>query len=265
MPHASTALPPKIRKAMLRSGESPASLNRRLLAHGDPLTGEIYAGVGLADFPAPFSRFAVDLNRGREEDGPDGVIRPWDFDKRPFYAPGEEPDAAERERRLAAYWDPYHRALAERLARGDARMLWDGHSLSGTGPALGPDQGRRRPLLCLGNHGDAEGNPLPDRPPTFSPAAMRGLRDAAKISLAVAFPDWPDDDLCRLNDPFESGYLNYHYSHPDRDPPIPAILCEINRDSYWNEITQTPLEDGYWRWETVLHPLMAAAADLASL
>jgi N-formylglutamate amidohydrolase len=263
MPHASSILPPEIRNTQLRSGESPEALDLRLLAQGDPFTGELYAGFGVAEFPAPYSRFAVDLNRGRQERGPDGVIRPWDFDQRSFYAHGEEPDEKESLRRLTAYWDPYHNAIATRLKESDIRLLWDGHSLSGTGPALGPDQGRPRPLLCLGNHGDSQGQPLPDRPPSYSPLKLRQLRDAALPLLQKAFPQWPTEGLCKLNDPFESGFVNFHYSHPETPHRVPALLCEINRDSYWNEVESCPLPGAIEQWRKVLPELMAWAVEMA--
>jgi N-formylglutamate deformylase len=57
-----------------------------------------------------------------------------------LYRPGLEPDAAERERRVATYWRPYHDALAAELARLRERhghvVLFDAHSIRSELPWL---------------------------------------------------------------------------------------------------------------------------------
>src|SRR5690348_17142072 len=70
------------------------------------------------------SRYVVDLNRpadgqalypGRRETG---LVSTIGFDGEPLYLASEhEPDAAEIQRRIDAYWRPYHQALQQELAR----------------------------------------------------------------------------------------------------------------------------------------------------
>ncbi len=62
------------------------------------------------------------------------------FDGEPLYAPGAEPDAAALAARRAAYFDPYHKALADELARLRGRhsrvVLYDCHSIRSLIPRL---------------------------------------------------------------------------------------------------------------------------------
>ena len=93
-----------------------------------------------------FSRYAIDLNRPRD-DAPmypgvnnTGLVPTRFFSGDPLYLEGQEPDAAEIAARAAIYWQPYHDALAAELARlrdvhGHA-VLFDAHSIQSQLPWL---------------------------------------------------------------------------------------------------------------------------------
>src|SRR6185436_4210913 len=118
-----------------------------------------------------------------------------------------------RELRLLQYYDPFHRALERALDDGKIRFFIDGHSMTASGPALGPDQGKPRPAICIGNFGDAEGNELAG-PVSCPPKLARRVRDLCGELLAgvLAEPGAPQGVL--LNNPFDGGYILRRYSQP---------------------------------------------------
>ncbi|MES2714732.1 MAG: N-formylglutamate deformylase [Pseudomonadota bacterium] len=92
------------------------------------------------------SRYLVDLNRP-PENAPmypginnTGLCPATFFTGEPLYRDGQAPDATEVAQRVAAYWRPYHAALAGELARLQARhgqvVLFDGHSIKSELPWL---------------------------------------------------------------------------------------------------------------------------------
>jgi N-formylglutamate deformylase len=92
------------------------------------------------------SRYLIDLNRS-PDDAPmypgrnNTALCPLThFTGEPIYRAGQEPDATEVARRVAAYWRPYHAALAEALATARAQhghaVLFDAHSIKSELPWL---------------------------------------------------------------------------------------------------------------------------------
>jgi N-formylglutamate deformylase len=110
---------------------------------------ELYAFV--KDFGASllvprYSRYVIDLNRPPENTPMYAGVNNTElcptrfFSGDPLYGDGHVPDTAEVERRRGAYWQPYHDALANELARIKAQhghaVLWDGHSIKSELPWL---------------------------------------------------------------------------------------------------------------------------------
>ena len=89
------------------------------------------------------------------------------------------------------------------------------------GPPLAKDAGRRRPLVCLGNHGDSMGEPRRGRLVSCPPAWVR--------SLAAQFRDrFPEGEVA-INRPFPGGFTPMaHYWHRG----IPWVAVELNRGLY---------------------------------
>jgi len=252
LPHCSGDVPPEIFARMRECGEPEADLRRRIFSEGDPFTDRIYDLPASAVLSAPFSRFTVDLNRARDEGGPNGVVKATDFQMRPLYAPDHVVYAAERERRLRAYYDPFHGAVDQRLRQGGIRLLLDGHSMTGKGPALGPDAGKPRPALCLCNLGDTNGHPPRTQPVSLDPALARAARDHAAQAVAVAFPHWPADGRALLNDPFEGGHILRRYTDPAYPARVPGLMLEINRALYLDEEKLEPLLGAVEAWRKVV-------------
>lgn len=104
------------------------------------------AAMGAGLIVPQYSRFLIDLNRGPDNrpmyaGANNTELCPTRFfTGEPIYREGQEPDADEIARRRATYWQPYHDALGQELARLKARhghaILFDGHSIKSTLPWL---------------------------------------------------------------------------------------------------------------------------------
>jgi N-formylglutamate deformylase len=260
VPHAGVGMPESIRQAMLRTGEDPSGLARRLLDGADPFTDLIYAWPeARARVMTPVSRFVVDVNRSRDADGPNGVIKRHDFDFKPFYVSGHVFSKIECEERLHAFWDPFYVAVDACLRENDIQLLIDGHSMSAIGPTLGPDEGSPRPALCLGVTVERDGGPSPTCPPSVARAAAA----AAEAEIARLFPDWPADRRVRLDDPFDGGHIARHFTQNDYDQAVPGIMLECNRGLYLNETTLAPKAEGMAKFTLITQA--AAQAALVAL
>lgn len=245
-PHSSGDVPAWIMAQMLETGEPETDLRRRLLGQGDPYTDLIFhLPEARLTLNAPGSRFVADLNRDRDEGGENGVIKLTDFDRKPFYCDGFVLSAEDREMRLSQYYDPYHRALAAAFLGGGFQFFIDGHSMTAQGPSLGPDQGKPRPAICLGNFGDPQGEPVSD-PVSCAPDLARQARSHLEALLAElglqsgggdSQPGFPRGVL--LNQPFDGGHILRKYSRAPYS--VPGLMVEVNRDLYLDEATLEPL------------------------
>ena len=129
---------------------------------GDPVTSRIYdfADRVTVQLVMEYYRAVVDLNREPDDiapANPDGVIKSHTCYNVEVYKPGRLPDEALKKTLLERYYFPYHRALAEAIARKDVRLGVDCHSMAAVSPPIEKDAGRARPVICLGNLGDAVG------------------------------------------------------------------------------------------------------------
>jgi N-formylglutamate deformylase len=92
------------------------------------------------------SRYLIDLNRPSENtpmyagQNNTELCPTRHFTGEPLYREGQAPDAAEIQRRVATYWQPYHAALGNELARLKAEhghaVLFDAHSIKSELPWL---------------------------------------------------------------------------------------------------------------------------------
>ena len=155
LPHVGTALPEALRPRLVDAALAVPDTDWHL----ERLYG-FARDQGVTVLVPAHSRYVVDLNRP-PEDVPmypgannTGLCPRHDFTGTPIYRAGQEPDAAEVNARVEAYWRPYHAALAQELARLRARhghvVLFDGHSIRGELPWLFEG---RLPDLNLGTAG----------------------------------------------------------------------------------------------------------------
>ncbi|MHA6346597.1 N-formylglutamate deformylase [Roseivivax sp. CAU 1761] len=238
VPHAGVALPAGLRRAL-----RPEALD---LCDTDWHMDRIARALrpaGATLMAARLSRYAVDLNRPADDaplyDGAStGLVSTIDFDGRPLYRDGAEPDAAERAARIAAYWRPYHAALEAEIARIRARhghcLLLDMHSIRSRIPRLFEG---RLPDLNLGTNSGAS------CAPAVGQAAMAAL---------------DGDEFTAVRDGrFKGGFITRHYGDPARH--VHALQIEIAQSCYMTEQSPwTYLPERAERLGAVLARLVAA-------
>lgn len=219
MPHVGLTIPADIEAGMTAAAAARADTDW----HVDRLY-DFAAPVGASVIAATQSRYVIDLNRR-----PDGValyagadntdLCPTStFDRQPLYPPDGAPDAAERARRIALYWQPYHDRIAAELARLKQRfghaLLFDAHSIRSRVPRFFDG---RLPDLNLGA-----------RDGTTADATLLA---ALAASLAATAPaggySWVRDGR------FKGGHITARYGRPA--DAIHAVQMELSQITYMDE------------------------------
>lgn len=224
-PHSSGAVPADILREMLglEVFDTPKreALLRRLFQDGDPYTDLIYALPGARLVSAPWSRFAVDLNRERDDRVDNGVLKFTTFDRQPLYPPEFVLSEQSRERRLRRQWDTFDAQVAAELP--GARLLIVGHCMAPEGPKLGNDTGTPRPAICLmlGTQAD----------PTFPLQHWEALRAACEEAFAGIMAASPYRNV-KIGVPWDTDTLSA--THHARSG-IPAFGIEFNSGLYLQE------------------------------
>lgn len=233
-PHSSGHIPAEILAEMLGPDfyDSQARQARLewMFVEGDPHTEVLFHTPQAHNLHASISRFAVDLNRHRDEGGNNGVIKLTDFEERPLYPSGYVLSEAARAERLNRYWDGFHAEIERLIAVHGIRLLVNGHSMQPTGPAIGPDAGKLRPALCLMTARDAEGNPSAGHGTIEHKLAKDLLRLLNKHFAALVKGQVTEE--IALNSPWDTDQLTYRYSDPARANPLPGFGLEFNRALY---------------------------------
>ncbi len=219
LPHDGTALPAAIAARVTGAG--------RRVPDTDWHVGKLYdfAGELEASVIVPrWSRYVADLNRdpeghalypGRSETSLVPVVT---FAGEPIYSQGDEPRAKEVALRREMYWQPYHDALADELARMRERhprvVLWDGHSIKSRVPMFFDGQ---LPDFNLGTAVGASCSPALQERLT---GVLRERADGSPFTHAV-------------NGRFKGGYITRHYGHPEAG--VEAVQLELTQYTYMDE------------------------------
>ncbi|KJV27796.1 N-formylglutamate deformylase [Luteibacter yeojuensis] len=216
LPHNGSVVPDEIAARMKR----PA----RRSPDTDWHVGELYdfaKGMGASVIRPVVSRYVVDLNRpsdghalypGKKETG---LVPTIMFDGHDIYRAGAEPDGKEIADRVKHWWKPYHKALADELARLRAQfghvVLWDGHSIRSHVPML--FEGR-----------------LPD----FNLGTADGIScNSALQARVAAVLEAQGDYSFAVNGRFKGGHITRHYGRPEEG--INAIQLELSQITYMDE------------------------------
>jgi len=168
---------------------------------------------------AHYSRYVIDLNRGRDDEplytGPTtGLVPTRNFDGTPVYRDHEptETDIAER---IERYWQPYHDKLGSELEALRERhghvVLLDLHSIRSVVPRL--FDGKLADL----NLGTFDGRSCA---PELHDAVAERLASAPVFSAVV-------------NGRFKGGYITRHYGRPSDG--VHALQLEIAQAAYLDE------------------------------
>jgi formiminoglutamase len=131
---------------------------------------------------------------------------------------------------LMEHYFPYHARLDALVETCPVAIAFDCHSMLPVSPPTKKDAGKIRPLICLGNSGDARGLPRKGRlvtcPPIWMDRLAESFRDAFGLTKEVA-----------LNTPFSGGFItNAHYWHKG----VPWVQIELNRSLYERGDLTTP-------------------------
>ena len=217
LPHVGTRIPQPLQAAYL-----PRALDTEDTDwHLERLYRPIAEALGASLLVPEFSRYVIDLNRPPEDTpmypgAANTELCPTRFfTGDPLYREGQAPDPAECARRRLAYWQPYHDALADELARLRRRhgvaLLFDGHSIRSEVPWLFPG---RLPDLNLGTANGASCDP--------------GLREVLAEVLASA-PGYSSV----VDGRFRGGYITRNYGRPAQG--CHAVQLEMCQCAYMQE------------------------------
>jgi N-formylglutamate deformylase len=216
MPHVGTDIPDDILASMTPAATGKQDTDWHLVR-----LYEFLGGMGASVLSARWSRYVIDLNRPPENTnlypGQDttGLCPVDTFHREPLYLGGRVPGEAEVQRRLQAYWQPYHEQLRAELDRllalHGAVVLWDAHSIASVVPRF--FEGKLPDL----NFGTADGQSCA---PGLSDAIVARALEQEQFSIAV-------------NGRFKGGHITRHYGKPEAR--VHAIQLEMCQSTYMDE------------------------------
>ena len=217
LPHDGSFIPQPMAARMHPAARRSPDTDWHVARLYEPLARELGASV----LKPQASRYVVDLNRpadghalypGQRETG---LVSTVGFDGEPLYLDGRAPDAAEVQQRINDYWQPYHDALAQELARLHAEhgrvVLWEGHSIRSQVPMLFDG---RLPDFNLGTATGASCTSA------LQSRLQSCLEAQTRFSVAV-------------NGRFKGGYITRHYGCPEAG--VQVVQLELVQLNYMDE------------------------------
>ncbi len=230
---------------------------RAIGVDADLYVDDLYSGapdVGATLLVAEQSRYVCDLNRseqdvdplaasgGAAQRAPHGLIwRDTTEGQRALYQPLSRD---ELERRLVAFYRPYHQRLGELLAAKHAKfgfaILLAGHSMPSRGRQGHADTGRIRADVVPGSRGRTS-------------AAGVVIDTPERIAQPLGWSVIHDD-------PYRGGYTTAFYGRPERHQH--ALQVELSRRLYMNEATLEKRAGGFEETQEFCTGLVAALGAL---
>ncbi len=215
IPHMGLDVPPELAAKMTPVGRQLADTDWHL-----DLLYDFAELMGASFLMARYSRYVVDLNRPPNDETlypgqtKTGLFPQFTFRGEPIYSDTTEPDDAERDRRLANYWHPYHDKLAAEIARLRAEhgqvLVWEAHSIASVLPRLFEG---KLPDLNVGTNAGA--------------SAHESILSAIQGSLLGC------DYTYALNGRFKGGYNTRHFGDPANG--VHTVQLEMCQSTYMNE------------------------------
>jgi N-formylglutamate deformylase len=216
IPHLGTQIPDALRDQYTDVARTVADTDWHL--------DRLYAfakELGATILGARISRYVIDLNRPPNDESlypgqtTTSLCPTETFRGEPIYRDGCAPDAPERQRRVMAYWQPYHDTLRAELQRLRALhanvLLWEAHSIASVLPRLFDN---KLPDLNIGTQ---DGRTVAAE---VQAGAERGAAASAYTWVA--------------NGRFKGGYITRHFGAPQNG--VHAIQLEMCQSIYMNEV-----------------------------
>ncbi|MDM3872429.1 N-formylglutamate deformylase [Porticoccus sp. W117] len=216
MPHSGLELPAELAERMTPVAKSLKDTDWHI-----PQLYDFVKELGATVIKANYSRYVVDLNRpasgeslypGQATTGTCPVIT---FEDEPLYLAGKEFTDTELPQRIAAYWQPYHYALAAEIERVKTEhgfcLLYDAHSIRSHVPRLFEGE---LPTLNLGT---ARGESCDSELSEKLESVLAGQSQFQWVA----------------NGRFVGGYITRHYGQPDNG--VHAVQMELAQSAYMAE------------------------------
>jgi formiminoglutamase len=223
IPHGGTEIPPEVTDRI-------ALTPPEIAYYSDPVTQALYnfgSETGAA-IDTSISRMVVDLNRPPiplPPHDPDGIVKVRTIDGRPVYRADRFPDMTLIHHLMMKWYFPYHQQIDELIDRTGIKIAFDCHTMLPFGSAEQKDAGKKRPLICLGNNGDARGLAVNGGITTCPESWIQALAFEFRREFLTELPE----GAVAINNPFSGGFIiNAHYWRKG----IPWIQVEINRSLY---------------------------------
>lgn len=217
IPHAGTLIPNDITGLLS---------HERARHDADFHVDRLYAfatDLGATILHSQISRTVIDLNRDPSGhslypgQATTGLCPQTTFDGEPLYEEAAKPDAAEIDRRRAAYFDPYHKALSAQIERlrgqYPAIVLYDAHAI-------------RSHVARL----------FDGALPQFNIGSFNGASCDTALTDAIATKCEGDSHV--VNGRFKGGWITRHYGQPERG--VHAVQMELAIRGYADEVGQWP-------------------------
>ncbi len=227
VPHGGRDLPPEATSCLLSPYE--------IALDGDTWSSDLYAfgdrvhGCIKTDIP----RAVVDLNRAPNDlppTNPDGVVKSRTVDGTRIWPDIAGPGSQLTQLLINRYYTPWHDAVCAAAAAPGLVLGLDCHTMLAVGPPGHAFAGRSRPLVCLGNRGDANGTADGSEPLSAPTDLLFLLRDNFASALRNEDVDIEiDEPRFRLNVPFRGGHIIRRLSTGTH---LPWIQLELSRALY---------------------------------
>lgn len=242
MPHNGIAIPHDIQERM-----HPYALR---VIDTDWYLDKLYGfaqDLGCSIIKPHYSRYVIDLNRPQNNEslypGSDTteLCPTSQFDKRPIYLSGEEPNEAEIKQRIDKYWRPYHDCLEDTLnqllIQHGYVLLFEAHSIKSEVPRFFDGQ---LPHFNFGN--------------------LNGSTSSVEINQLLEH--WQPGSYSKVvNERFKGGYITRHYGQPGDN--IDSLQLELSQATYLDEFTLGYDEEKAGEVIPVLKNLFSKLVDIS--